>query len=115
MSARRMSVKKVKWLIPDALAAIFDLGMRSMPAIRETPPANSWHMLTLRRLVAVLMARVTRLSGLVRLMRKVSGQYRSMSAQMSSIVLIERSEWNTAPGPPFSPVIWVAPYRQGTS
>ena len=65
--------------------------------------------------VLVLMASATRLSGLVRLMRKASGQYRSMSAQISSMVLIDRSEWKTAPGPPFSPVIWVAPCRTGIS
>ena len=72
-------------------------------------------MLTLRTDVAVLMARATRLNGLVRLMRKASGQYRSMSAQMPSMVRMDRSEWNTPPGPPFSPVIWVAPYRRGIS
>ena len=69
-----MSVKKVKWLIPDAWAAIFDLGRRNRAATRETPPANSWHMLTLSMVVAVLTASATRLSGLVRLMRNVSGQ-----------------------------------------
>ena len=26
-----------------------------------------------------------------------------------------RSEWNTAPGPPFSPLIWRAPCRLGIS
>ncbi len=65
--------------------------------------------------VPELMARATRLRGLVRLIRKVSGQYRSMSAQMPSMVLMDRSEWKTAPGPPFSPVMWVAPYRAGIS
>ena len=69
-----MSVKKVKWLMPDASAAIFALGMRRRPAIRASPPANSWHRLTFLTGVAVLMARVTRLSGLVRLIRKASGQ-----------------------------------------
>ena len=108
-------MKKVKWLIPDALASILDLGMRSRLAMRDRPPANSWHMLTFLTEVAVLMARATRLSGLVRLIRKVSGQYRSMSAQMPSMVRMDRSEWNTPPGPPFSPVIWVAPYCRGIS
>ena len=42
--------------------------------MRDMPPANSWHMLTFLIEVAVLTARATRLSGLVRLMRKVSGQ-----------------------------------------
>ncbi len=74
MSDRRISVKKVKWLIPDALASILDFGMRSRPAIRASPPANSWHMLTFFTDVAVLTARATRLSGLVRLIRKASGQ-----------------------------------------
>ena len=55
------------------------------------------------------MARVTRLIGLVRFTRNASGQYLSMSAQMPSVLVIERSEWNTAPGPPFSPLIWRAP------
>ena len=115
MSERRISVKKVKWLMPDALASIFDFGSRRSAAIRLTPPANSWHRLTLRIVVVVLMASDTRLSGFVRLMRKVSGQYRSMSRQMPSMVLMDRSEWKTAPGPPFSPVIWVAPWRTGIS
>ena len=30
-------------------------------------------------------------------------------------VELARSEWNTAPGPPFSPLIWRAPYRLGIS
>ncbi len=69
-----MSVKKVKWLMPVASAVILALGMRRRPAIRAIPPANSWQRLTFRIGVAVLMARVTLLSGLVRLIRKVSGQ-----------------------------------------
>ena len=113
MSDRRISVKKVKWLMPDALASIFDFGIRSSPAMRARPPANSWHRLTFRTEVAVFTARATRLSGLVRLIRKASGQYRSMSAQMPSMVRMDRSEWKTPPGPPFSPVIWVAPVPAG--
>ena len=73
------------------------------------PSGISWHMPTLRTLVARLMARVTRLIGFVRLMRNASGLYFSMLSQMLSVFLMLRSEWNTAPGPPFSPVIWRAP------
>ena len=40
MSDRRISVKKVKWLIPDALAAIFFFGRRSSPAIRGDAPGE---------------------------------------------------------------------------
>ena len=77
--------------------------------MRPTPPANSWHMLMFLIGVPVLTASATRLNGLVRLMRNASGQYRSMSSQMPSMVRIDRNEWKTAPGPPFSPVICVAP------
>ena len=55
------------------------------------------------------MARVTRLMGFERFTRKASGQYFSMLAQMPSVFLMLRSEWKTAPGPPFSPLTWVAP------
>ena len=39
----------------------------------------------------------------------------SMLAQMPRVFLMLRREWNTAPGPPFSPLTWVEPYRRGTS
>ena len=61
------------------------------------------------------MASATRLSGFDRFTRNASGQYRSMSAQMPSVLCTLRSVWNTAPGPPFSPLIWRAPWRLGTS
>jgi len=57
-------------------------------------------MPTFRTRVARLTARVTRLIGLVRLMRNASGAYFSMFRQMSRVFLMLRSEWNTAPGPP---------------
>lgn len=75
----------------------------------------SWHMPTLATLVPRLMASVTRLMGLDRLIRKASGQCSSIERQIERVFLMLRSEWNTAPGPPFSPLIWRAPWRLGIS
>ena len=108
-------VKKVKWLIPEAVASTSARRTRIRRASRLMPRGISWHMPTLRTLVARLMARVTRLIGFVRLMSSVSGQYRSMWAQMPRVLWMLRREWNTAPGPPFSPLICRAPWRFGTS
>lgn len=105
MRRLRSSVKDVKWLMPEAHASMSSGFTRSRRANRLTPIGISWHMPTLRTLVARLIARVTRLIGLVRLISRASGQCLSMSAQIPSVFVIERSEWNTAPGPPFSPVI----------
>ncbi|MEZ5136637.1 MAG: hypothetical protein R2699_16700 [Acidimicrobiales bacterium] len=110
-----ISVKNVKWLMPLARASMWRGDMRSRRAMRTTPIGISWHMPTLRSDVARLMASVTRLIGFDRLTRKASGAYRSMSAQMDKVLAMLRSEWNTAPGPPFSPLTWVAPYRRGIS
>ena len=115
MRRSRNSVKNVKWLMPDALASTSLALTRSRRDSRCTPPGISWHMPTLRTLVPLLMASVTRLMGLDRFSRNASGQYSSMLRQMLSVLLMLRSEWNTAPGPPFSPVICVAPYLLGIS
>ena len=109
------SVKKVKWLMPEALAWMSRGFIRRRRARRRTPSGISWHMPTLRTFVARLIARVTRLMGFDRFTRKASGAYRSIDSQIESVLVMLRSEWNTAPGPPFSPVIWVAPWRFGTS
>ena len=103
------SVKKVKWLMPDARATTSERSTPISRQMRATPIGPSWHMPTLRTDVARLIASVTRLIGLDRLMRNASGAYRSMSAQMPSVLRMLRNEWNTAPGPPFSPWIWRAP------
>jgi hypothetical protein len=111
----RNSVKNVKWLMPDAFASMSRGRIRSSRASRLMPIGASWHIPTFATRVPRLMASVTRLIGLVRLTRKASGQCFSMSAQMPSVFLMLRSEWNTAPGPPFSPLIWRAPWRLGIS
>ena len=115
MRVSRNSVKKVKWLMPEALASMCFGSMRNRRQMRLTPRGISWHIPTLRSRVARLMASVTRLIGFVRLMKKASGAYRSTLSQMLRVFVMLRSEWKTAPGPPFSPVIWVAPCRFGTS
>jgi len=101
--------------MPEALASMREGDMRSIRARRTIPIGISWHMPTLRTAVPRLIARLTRLIGFERFTRKASGQCFSMLAQMLSVFLMLRREWNTAPGPPFSPLIWVAPWRRGIS